>query len=62
MISAVVAVVPTLCPTIIAQPCSKVSEPACTATSVVAAAALELCMTTVMTTPIPARATASQGR
>ena len=44
-----------LCPTISAQPCSKVSAPAFKATSVVAAAALELCMTIVMTIPIAAR-------
>ena len=43
--NALIAAVPTLCPTIIAQACTKVSEPACSATSVVAAAALELCMT-----------------
>src|SRR5215472_2459353 len=35
---ALVAAVPTLWPTIIAQACSKVSDPVCTATSVVAAA------------------------
>ena len=60
--SAVVAAVPTLCPTIIAQPCSNVSEPAFSATSVVAAAAVELCMTIVMTIPMPARIHTSRGR
>ena len=53
--SAVVAAEPTLWPTIIAQPCWKVSEPASRATNVVAAAALELCMMKVMTMPTPAR-------
>src|SRR5262249_13808280 len=53
--SADVAVVPMLCPTIMAQPCTNVSEPAFRATSVVAAAAVELCMTIVMTIPMPAR-------
>ena len=52
---AVVAADPTLCPTIIAQPCSKVSEPAYSATRVAAAAALELCMMTVIARPIPAK-------
>src|SRR5262249_22838438 len=53
--SADVAVVPMLCPTIMAQPCRNVSEPAFRATSVVAAAAVELCMTIVMMIPMPAR-------
>ena len=53
--SPVVAAVPTLCPTIIAQPCSNVSEPAFNATSVAAPAAVELCMTIDMRMPIPAR-------
>jgi hypothetical protein len=44
-----------LCPTIIAQPCGNVSEPAFSATSVVAPAAVELCMTIDIKTPIPAR-------
>jgi hypothetical protein len=52
--SALVAAVPTLCPTTIAQACSKVNDPASSATSVVAAAAVELCMTMVMTIPIAA--------
>src|SRR5215468_1221147 len=38
-----------------AQPCKNVTEPAFSATSVVAAAAVELCMTIVMTIPMPAR-------
>ena len=53
--SALVAAVPTLWPTIIAQACPKVSDPACTATSVAAAAALELCITTDIKIPTPAR-------
>src|SRR5215475_8195538 len=53
--SADVAVVPMLWPTIMAQPCANVTEPAFRATSVVAAAAVELCMTIVMTIPLPAR-------
>src|SRR5277367_4085702 len=53
--NALVAAVPTLCPTIIAQAWSNLSEPACSATSVVAAAALELCMTIDIRIPIPAR-------
>jgi len=50
--NALVAAVPTLCPTTNAQPCSKFNDPASSATSVVAAAAVELCMTTVMMIPI----------
>src|SRR5215468_459391 len=38
-----------------AQPCKNVTEPAFSATSVVAAAAVELCMTIVMMIPMPAR-------
>ena len=52
---ALVAAVPTLWPTIIAQAWSKLNEPACSATSVVAAAALELCITIDIRIPTPAR-------
>src|SRR5262245_865079 len=53
--SPVVAAVPTLCPTTIAQAWTNVIEPVLSATSVVAPAAVELCMTIDMATPTPAR-------
>jgi hypothetical protein len=53
--NALVAAVPTLWPTIIAQACSKVNDRPCTTTSVAAAAALELCITTDIKIPTPAR-------
>ena len=61
MTSADVAVVPTLWPTIIAHACSNEIAPVLRTTRVVAAAAVELCITIVISTPTPARIQSEAG-